>query len=159
MKGYFMAEELDRIDRRLLKLLQKDGRLSNLDLARSVNISAATCHRRLQWLMEAGYVRSVRAQIDPARVELATLALVGVVLDRSTPDSFRIFEEAVLDIPAILDCHLVAGDFDYFLKVRVKDMPDFNRFHATRLITLPGVRQTRTFFAMKEVVENRPLDF
>jgi Lrp/AsnC family transcriptional regulator, leucine-responsive regulatory protein len=82
-----------------------------------------------------------------------------VVLDRSTPQSFAEFEAAAARLPFILDCHLVAGDFDYFLKIRVKDMVDFNRLHGSQLIALPGVRQTRTFFVMKEVVDNRPLEF
>ena len=83
--------------------------------------------------------------------------MVGVVLDRSTPESFTAFEAAVRSMPMILDCHLVAGDFDYFLKIRVRDMADFNRLHGEKLISLPGVRQTRTFFVMKEVIDNAPL--
>ncbi|WP_026398426.1 Lrp/AsnC family transcriptional regulator [Acetobacter nitrogenifigens] len=153
-----MPEDLDRTDRRILRLLQKDGRMANADLARKVNISAATCHRRTQRLFEANCIRAVRAQVAPDAVDLSTLAIVGVVLDRSTSDSFAAFEQAVRETPEILDCHLVAGDFDYFLKIRVRDMEHFNRLHATRLIVLPGVRQTRTFFVMKEVVDNRPLD-
>ena len=85
--------------------------------------------------------------------------MVGVVLDRSTPESFAEFEAAAERLTFVLDCHLVAGDFDYLLKIRVGDMKDFNRLHGSRLIALPGVRQTRTFFVMKEVVDNRPLDF
>lgn len=152
-----MLENLDRIDISLLRLLQKNGRMPNAELAQEANISAATCHRRVQRLMADGYVRDVRAQLEPALLGFGTLALVGVVLDRSTPDSFGLFEQAVHNIKMILDCYLVAGDFDYFLKIRVKDMADFNRFHASRLIALPGVRQTRTFFVMKEVVDGRPL--
>lgn len=78
---------------------------------------------------------------------------------RSTPESFGAFETAVTGLPFILDCHLVAGDFDYFLKIRVRDIADFNRLHGERLIGLPGVRQTRTFFVMKEVTDNAPLSF
>ena len=81
------------------------------------------------------------------------------MLDRSTPESFAAFEAAISKLTFILDCHLVAGDFDYFLKIRVKDITDFNKLHGERLIALPGVRQTRTFFVMKEVTDNAPLDF
>lgn len=144
---------------KLLRLLQRDGRIANADLAKKVNVSAATCHRRTQRLFDQGFVRSVRAHVDPKRVERGTLVMVGVVLDRSTPDSFAAFEAAVAKLPFVLDCHLVAGDFDYFLKLRVRDMADFNRLHGERLIALPGVRQTRTFFVMKEVVDNAPLEF
>lgn len=150
---------LDRIDLKMLRLLQKDARLSNAELANRVGVSAATCHRRTQRLVEAGYIAAFRARLDPARIELGTLVLVGVVLDRSTPESFATFEAAVRRLKFVIDCHLVAGDFDYFLKIRVRDMADFNRLHGTQLIALPGVRQTRTFFVMKEVVDNEPLDF
>ena len=150
---------LDRTDRRILRLLQQDGRLTNAELAGKVNVSPATCHRRTQRLFAQGYVRAVRAEIAPERVERGALVVVGVVLDRSTPESFAAFEAAVTALPFILDCHLVAGDFDYFLKIRVRDIADFNRLHGERLIALPGVRQTRTFFVMKEVIDNAPLDF
>ena len=151
--------DLDRTDRRILRLLQQDGRLTNAELAKTVNVSPATCHRRTQRLFEQGYVRSVRAEIAPHRVERGALVVVGVVLDRSTPESFAAFEAAITELLFILDCHLVAGDFDYFLKIRVRDIADFNRLHGEQLIALPGVRQTRTFFVMKEVIDNAPLDF
>lgn len=153
------TSSLDRIDMRLLRLLGKDGRLSNAELAKRVNISPATCHRRVQRLFETGLIRSVRAEIDPQRVNRGSLVMVGVVLDRSTKQSFAEFEAAARKLPVVLDCHLVAGDFDYFLKIRVRDMAEFNRLHGEQLIGLPGVRQTRTFFVIKEVVDNAPLDF
>jgi Lrp/AsnC family leucine-responsive transcriptional regulator len=153
------TSSLDRVDMRLLRLLGKDGRLSNAELAKRVNISPATCHRRVQRLFETGLIRSVRAEIDPRRVNRGSLVMVGVVLDRSTKESFAEFEAAARKLPVVLDCHLVAGDFDYFLKIRVRDMAEFNRLHGEQLIGLPGVRQTRTFFVIKEVVDNAPLDF
>lgn len=151
--------ELDRTDRRILKLLQRDGRIGNAEIARRIHASPATCHRRTQRLFANGYVETVTARIAPEKVGRGSLVLVGVVLDRSTPQSFEAFETAVAGLPFVLDCHLVAGDFDYFLKIRVRDIADFNRLHGERLIALPGVRQTRTFFVMKEVVDNAPLDF
>jgi len=153
------AEDLDRIDRRILHHLQRDGRISNAELAKAVSVSPATCHRRTQRLFDEGYVRGVRAAIAPAAVGRGTLVIVGVVLDRSTPESFALFEAAIKKLRVVLDCHLVAGDFDFFLKIRVRDIADFNRLHGEQLIALPGVRQTRTFFVMKEVVDNAPLDF
>jgi Lrp/AsnC family leucine-responsive transcriptional regulator len=152
-----MSGVLDKIDVKILRLLQADGRMGNAEIAKRVNTSAATCHRRTQRLFDEGYVTGVRAQIAPHRIGRGSLVIVGVVLDRSTPESFAAFEAAIRDMPMILDCHLVAGDFDYFLKIRVRDMADFNRLHSERLIALPGVRQTRTFFVMKEVVDNAPL--
>jgi Lrp/AsnC family transcriptional regulator, leucine-responsive regulatory protein len=157
MKESTIPSELDRIDRKILQLLQADGRIGNAELAKRVHTSAATCHRRTQRLFDEGYVTGVRAQIAPHRVDRGALAIVGVVLDRSTPQSFGAFETAIRALPLVLDCHLVAGDFDYFLKIRVRDMADFNRLHGDTLIALPGVRQTRTFFVMKEVIDNAPL--
>jgi len=151
--------ELDRTDVRILRALQADGRLSNADLAKRVNASAATCHRRTQRLFDEGYITGTRASVAPERVGLGALVIVGVVLDRSTPESFAAFESAALEMPFIIDCHLVAGDFDYFLKIRVQDMNDFSRLHGEKLLTLPGVRQTRTFFVMKEVTDQAPLVF
>ncbi|MBB6410167.1 Lrp/AsnC family transcriptional regulator [Mesorhizobium sangaii] len=154
-----MKASLDRIDLKMLRLLQDNGRLTNAELAQSVAVSPATCHRRTQRLFDEGYISHVRAVVMPQKVDRGALVMVGVVLDRSTPESFAEFEKAVAKLKFILDCHLVAGDFDYFLKIRVGDMADFNRIHGDQLIALPGVRQTRTFFVMKEVVDNAPLDF
>ncbi len=154
-----MDHQLDRTDLRILRQLQADCRVNNSDLAKKLHVSPATCHRRTQRLFDEGFVSGVRAAIAPERVERGALVMVGVVLDRSTPESFSEFESAIKHLPFVLDCHLVAGDFDYFLKIRVRDMADFNRLHGEQLIALPGVRQTRTFFVMKEVIDNAPLDF
>ena len=153
-----MPSELDGIDLKIVRHLQRNGRLTNAELAQLVDVSPATCHRRTQRLFEEGYIRGVRALATPHKFNRGALVMVGVVLDRSTPESFAAFERAVAKLKFVLDCHLVAGDFDYFLKIRVGDMADFNHIHGTQLIALPGVRQTRTFFVMKEVVDNAPLD-
>jgi Lrp/AsnC family transcriptional regulator, leucine-responsive regulatory protein len=154
-----MTSEIDRIDQKILRALQADGRRTNADIAELVGVSAATCHRRMQRLFAGGFIRQVRALVAPEKGGLGALAIVGVVLDRSTPESFALFEAAVAKLKFVLDCHLTAGDFDYVLKIRVGDIADFNRIHGEQLIALPGVRQTRTFFVMKEVVDNAPLDF
>lgn len=150
---------LDRADRQMLKVLQADGRLTNADLAKKINVSAATCHRKMQRLINEGYISEFRAMINPASVDRGSLVMVGVVLDRSTPESFAAFEAAIKKLNFVLDCHLVAGDFDYFLKIRVRDMADFNKLHGEQLIAFPGVRQIRSFFVMKEVPDNARLDF
>jgi len=159
MEDSSTAPDLDRIDRQILRLLQRDGRLSNADLARQAHISPATCHRRTQRLFRTGVIRGVRAEVAPESVDRGAMALIGVVLDRSTPESFAAFEQAITELPFVLDCHLVAGDFDYFLKIRVRDIAGFSRLLGEKLIALPGVRQTRTFFVMKEVIDNAPLEF
>lgn len=154
-----MGISLDKTDRKLLQLLQQDGRKTNAELADLANISPATCHRRVDRLFKQGVVKSVRAELNPADIDLGALVIVGVVLDRSTPESFAEFEAAIVKLKMIIDCQLVAGEFDYFIKIRVKDMANFNQLHANHLLALPGVRQIRTFFVMKEVKENAPLAF
>lgn len=154
-----MEQELDKTDLKILRHLQSDGRLNNADLADMIHVSPATCHRRTQRLFKDGYISSVRAVIEPERVGHGALVMVGVVLDRSTKESFHDFEEAVLKLSFVLDCHLTAGDFDYLLKIRVRDLKDFSKLHGDRLLGLPGVRQTRTFFVMKEVIDSAILDF
>ncbi|EPX82158.1 Lrp/AsnC family transcriptional regulator [Salipiger mucosus] len=151
--------EIDRIDRLILRRLQAEGRLSNADVAKAVNVSPATCHRRTQRLFDEGHVTGVHARVNPESVGLGTLVMVGVVLDRSTPESFAAFEAAVVGMKELLDCQLVAGDFDYLLRIRVRDMGDFNALHGKMLIALPGVRQIRTFFVLKDVKNNAPLPF
>ena len=158
MKSSFTAD-IDATDLKILRTLQTAGRLTNAELAQRVSVSPATCHRRTQRLFDEGYITGVRAEIAPATVGLGALVMVGVVLDRSTPESFAAFEKAATKLKDVLDCMLVAGDFDYLLKIRVRDMADFNKLHGERLIGLPGVRQTRTFFVMKEVKENARLPF
>jgi Lrp/AsnC family transcriptional regulator, leucine-responsive regulatory protein len=153
-----MAAELDRIDRRILQHLQQDARMSNADLAKAVHVSAATCYRRTQRLFQEGYIHTVRAEIVPARVSRGTLVVVGVVLDRSTPESFATLGRHP---QAAGGARLLPGRWRLrsFLKIRVRDIADFNKLHGDQLIALPGVRQTRTFFVMKEVVDNGPLHF
>ena len=139
----------------MLRLLQGNGRLSNAELAQLVE-------RRQSGNMSPPYPVAVRARLHQKRSRDDCAAKgrqgrAGHGRRRSRSfdtESFAAFEKAVAKLIFILDCHLVAGDFDYFLKIRVKDMADFNRIHGDQLIALPGVRQTRTFFVMKEVVDN-----
>src|ERR1044072_7129714 len=154
-----MAGRLDRTDRNILRLLENNGRLTNAELAETVGVSAATCHRRTQRLFDEGHIAQVRAMVTPRKVGKGALVMVGVVLDRSTPESFAAFERAIAQLKFVLDCHLVAGDFDYFLKIRVGDRGNYTPSHGERLTALPGVRQARTFFVMKKVVDNAPPDF
>jgi len=149
----------DKIDVGILRALQKDGRLSNAELADKVSISPATCHRRTQRLFEEGFIKNVRALVAPEKVDLETLTIVGVVLTRSTPDSFSNFEREIKKLPIVLSCYLVAGEFDYLLKIRVKDMTSFNKLHSEKLLALPEVSQLRTYFVMKEVIEDGALSF
>jgi Lrp/AsnC family leucine-responsive transcriptional regulator len=150
---------LSQIDRRILRALQANGRISNAELARELGLSPAACWNHTKRLFDTKVILGVRAQIDPRAIQKEILALVGVVLDRSTPEAFQAFEEAVRHIEHVLECVLVAGDVDYFLRVRVKDLGAFNKLHSERIITLPGVRQVRTFFVINEVKVDSPMPF
>ena len=148
---------LDRIDKKILKILQKDGRMANADLAEKIGVSKSACWNHTKRLIDRGFIREVRAILDPEKIDLSLQVLVGVVLDRSTPESFSEFEKAIKKIPAVLECILLAGEFDYWLKIRVKDVQAFNRLHAVALLPLPGVRQLRTFFMLKEIKNTQEL--
>lgn len=148
---------LDRIDRAILRVLQEDAAITNAALSERVHLSPAATLRRVEKLREAGIIQRTVAVLDPAKVDMTTLVIVGVVLDRSTPSDFDAFETAAKGIPGCLECHLVAGEFDYFLVLRTRDIAHFNRLHAAEIIRLPGVRQIRTFFVLKEILSTTAL--
>lgn len=148
---------LDRIDRQILRLLQRDGRLSNVGLAERVHLSAPACLERVRRLVEAGTIREFRAMLDPGSVGAGMLVFVQVVLDRTTPDVFDAFKAAVQARPEILECHMIAGGFDYLLKARVRDMRAYREFTASAVWALPGVRETHTYVVMEEVKETTEL--
>jgi len=148
---------LDRTDKKILKALQADGRIPNAELAEKIGISKTACWNHTKRLMEEGYIRDVRANLNAEKLGLSVVVIVGVVLDRSTPDSFAEFEKAIQKIPAVLECWLIAGEFDYWLKIRVKDIHAFNRLHASALLPIPGVRQLRSFFVLSGVKDEQAL--
>lgn len=159
---YFMEEQTENLtvlELKIMRALQENGRLSNAELAKLVGISTSSCWNHTQRLFKIGAILDVRARINPSMVQRDTVVLVGVVLDRSTPDSFQAFEQAAGDLENVLECYLVAGEVDYFLKIRVKDLAAFNRFHSEKIIALPGVRQVRTFFVLNEVKTDGMLAF
>ncbi|OIF42384.1 AsnC family transcriptional regulator, partial [Acinetobacter baumannii] len=114
------AENLTPLELKIMRALQENGRLSNAELAKLVGISTSSCWNHTQRLFKIGAILDVRARINPNTVQRGTVVLVGVVLDRSTPDSFQAFEQASGDLENVLECYLVAGEVDYFLKIRVK---------------------------------------
>ncbi|MBQ1541967.1 ArsR family transcriptional regulator [Caulobacter sp. CCUG 60055] len=142
---------LDDTDRRLLRVLQADGRITNQALAQACHLSPAACFDRVRRLRERGLITGYAAQIDPAKVDLALLIFVEVLLDRTTGDVFDEFAAAVRRTPQILECHMVAGGFDYLIKARVRDMDAYRTFLGDILVRMPGVRETRTYAVLEEV--------
>jgi Lrp/AsnC family leucine-responsive transcriptional regulator len=143
--------ELDRIDRRLLVLLQQDGRASISQLAREVHLTVTPTLERVRRLESSGYIEGYFARLSARRLGLGLLAYVEVSLDRTTPDAFERFKQVMLAHDEVMECHMVAGGFDYLLKVRVTDMDSYRRFLGDRIASARGVQQTHTYFVMEEV--------
>ena len=141
-------QDLDKIDRRILALLQQDGRISNLKLAEEVQMSATAVLERVRRLTREGFILGYEARLNPAKLGAQMLVFIEILLDRDVMDNFR---AAVQARPEILECHLVAGGFDYLLKTRVSDMAAYREFIGAVIWTLPGVRETRTYAVMEEV--------
>lgn len=142
---------LDRLDLRILAKLQQDGRIANLKLADAVGLSPTAVLARVQRLTRDGYILGYEARLNPLKLGAGMLVFVEVLLDRTTPNVFDEFKAAVQVRPEIMECHMVAGGFDYLLKTRSADMNDYRNFAGTVLWQLPGVRETRTYAVMEEV--------
>ena len=142
---------LDRIDFKILSLLQDDGRISNLKLAEAVTLSPTAVLVRVQRLTRDGYILGYEARLNPVKLGAGMMVFVEVLLDRTTPNVFEPFKAAVQVHPEIMECHMVAGGFDYLLKLRCADMSAYREFAGAVLWQLPGVRETRTYAVMEEV--------
>ncbi|OOG50431.1 Lrp/AsnC ligand binding domain-containing protein [Polaromonas sp. C04] len=143
--------DLDRIDLKILKVLQDDGRTSNLKLAEAVALSPTAVLARVQRLTRDGYLLGYEARLNPLKLGRGMMVFIEVLLDRTTPNVFEAFKAAVQVHEAIMECHMVAGGFDYLLKTRMADMAAYRDFAGTVLWQLPGVRETRTYAVMEEV--------
>ena len=145
------SSDLDKIDRRILALLQADGRLSNLKLAEAVHLSPTAVLERVRRLTREGFILGYEARLDPVKLDAGLMVFVEVLLDRTVQDVMDTFRAAVQVRPEILECHLVAGGFDYLLKTRMADMAAYREFIGSVIWALPGVRETRTYVVMEEV--------
>jgi Lrp/AsnC family leucine-responsive transcriptional regulator len=151
------SHALARTDRKLLEILQRDGRLSNLELAARVNLSPSACLRRVRALEEAGVIRGYAALVDARRVGLHLLAFVTVKLEKRGRMPTDAFARAVKDWPEVLGCHSLTGDMDYLLRVRVADLDHFSKFVMESLIKHPGVLDVKSSFVLEEVKETTAL--
>jgi Lrp/AsnC family leucine-responsive transcriptional regulator len=148
---------MNRTDRRLLEILQRDGRLTNLELSSRVNLSPSACLRRVRALEEAGVIRSYAALLDAKRVGLGLLAFVNVKLEKRGRMPTDAFARAVKDWPEVLACHALTGDMDYLLRVQVADLDHFSRFVMESLLKHPGVLDVKSSFVLEEVKETTAL--
>jgi Lrp/AsnC family leucine-responsive transcriptional regulator len=142
---------VDDIDRKILRALQEDGRITNNALAQKCGLSNAACFERVRRLRETGVIAGYTALLDPEKLDRALLVFIEVLLDRTTDDAFAAFADHVRKLPDVIECHMVAGGFDYLLKVRVADMAAYRAFLGDTLVALPGIRETRTYAVLEEV--------
>ena len=148
---------LDKLDRAILKELQKRGRISNADLAESVNLSPSACHRRVQRLEKEGYIKEYVALLNPQKIGVATTVFVEIRLSAQADDVLESFENAVKRIPDVLECHLMAGTADYILKIVAENTEDFARIHRQFLTRLPAVAQMQSSFSLRTVFKTTAL--
>ena len=148
---------MDRIDRKILSELQKDGRLSVTELAERVGLSLSPCHRRVRALEESGVLLGYRAQLDPCALGLNFSAMVFVTLREGDRQAVEAFETALIEIPQVVDAQRLFGEPDYLLHVISQDLPAFQRLYDESLSTLPNVQRLTSTLVMKRVVQDRPL--
>jgi Lrp/AsnC family transcriptional regulator, leucine-responsive regulatory protein len=146
---------IDQIDRKLLRALQADGRLTHAELAQRIGLSASACARRLQRLEAEGVIAGYSARLSGEAIGRPTTVFIEVTLSGQGSGALDAFERAVAACPDVLECHLMSGDFDYLLRVAVADMRDYERVHREQIAAFPHVARVRTAFAMRAVVAPR----
>ena len=142
---------LDRIDHKILRQLQNNGRLTNADLARSVNLSPTPCLERVRRLEADGYILDYVALLNPQKLGAGVISFIQVLLDRTNPDVFERFKKQVGLCPEVMECHMVAGGFDYLLKVRTSSMIEYRDFLGETLARMSDIKQTHTYVVIEEV--------
>jgi len=142
---------LDRIDYKILRQLQKNARMTNADLARSVNLSPTPCLERVRRLEADGYILDYVTLLNPLKLDAGVVSFIQVSLDRTSPGVFDRFKEQVNVCPEVMECHMVAGGFDYLLKVRTSSMIQYREFLGQTLAQMSDIKQTHTYVVMEEV--------
>jgi Lrp/AsnC family transcriptional regulator, leucine-responsive regulatory protein len=151
-------KKIDAIDLKILDELQRNGRLSNVALARSVGLSPTPCTERVRALEAAGIIAGYAARLDAERLDLGLLVFIEIAIDRTSQDAFDQFAAAMTRIPQVQECYMVAGGFDYLVKVRVPDMAAYRAFLGEVLSKVPGIRETHTYAVMERVKESAAMD-
>ena len=152
--GFNQSNQLDRIDRNIVRLLQRDARIAHTELARRVGLSTTPCKERVRRLEREGVIQHYQAVLDPAALDRALVVFVQIRLNRTSQDIFEEFTAAALDLPEVQECYLVSGDFDYLIKARVADMNAYRDLLGETLLTLPGVQESTSYVVMEQVKES-----
>ena len=145
---------LDRIDIRILELLQQDGKISNLKLAESVNLSPTAALARVQKLSKEGFIMGYEARLNPVLLNNGFVVFVEMLLDKTTPNVLEEFTFAVQQIPEIVECHMISGGFDFVVKIRCANMDEFRKISGQILWQLPGIKETRSYPVMEVIKES-----
>lgn len=145
--------ELDRVDRRILDLLQRNGRLSMTELAEQVGLSPTPCTERVRRLERDGVITGYHARVSPAAVGRGMLVFVELKMAAKSDKVFEQVKRQIAGVPEVLDCHLVAGDFDYLVKARIAEMSQYRRLLGNILLKLPGATESRSYIVMEELKE------
>lgn len=151
------TSRLDDFDRRILAALQRDGRLSNTDLADRIGLSATPCLRRVKALERDGVIRGYRAELEPDQVGLGLTVMVGVKIAVHREEQTSAIQEAFKGIPEIIACHLVSGEIDYLLEVVVPDLRSYEAFLVGKLLKFPEIKDVRSNFVIRTVKDRAPL--
>lgn len=152
--------QLDNLDRRILDALQRNAKLSNVQLAEEVGLSPSPCLRRVRLLEDAGVIRGYHAQLDRSKAGLGLTVFVGVKVERHHDESANAFRAAVIDLPEVISCHVVSGESDFLLQVVLPDLASYEDFLFSTLLKLPAVSDIRSNFAISTVKSQTavPLD-
>jgi Lrp/AsnC family leucine-responsive transcriptional regulator len=150
--------QIDRTDRRILQEMQKNGSISNLELAEKVGLSASPCSRRVKVLQDAGYILNTVTLLDAKKLGLDLLAMISISMDRHTPERFNKFEQTIAGFQEVLECYLITGQSaDYVLKVVVADMEAYQHFLLGKLTRIEGVTGVHSSFVMRKVIDRQSL--
>ena len=149
---------LDRTDIRILDILQKDGRLSNIKLAEMVNLSPTAALARVQKLAKDGFILGYEAKLNPDMLNKSFVVFVEILLDKTTPNVLEAFTDAVLQYSEIVECHMISGGFDFVVKIRCANMEEFRKISGQVLWQLPGVKETRSYPVMEVIKESSQID-
>jgi Lrp/AsnC family leucine-responsive transcriptional regulator len=147
------SRELDKIDRKILRILQQEGRISFTELGERVGLSTTPCTERVRRLERESVITGYHARLDPNAVKASLLVFVEISLAYKSGDIFEEFRRAALKLPNVLECHLVSGDFDYLIKARINEMASYRKLLGSTLLTLPHVRESKSYIVMEEVKE------
>lgn len=150
--------DLDRIDQAIIALLQRDARMTHAAIAEHVHLSPSACLRRVRRLEDDGIISGYHAALDRERIGLGTTVFVEIALDGQEANVLDEFEAAVVEVPEVISCHLMAGDFDYIVQVVAADVTDYERIHRTQMARLPHVAKVRSSFALRGVVERGSIE-